>query len=295
MFTDIHSAMAYSDDEKQAAINFAEVFCNLLDNHRDQFAAYLADDAVLDWFGQRISSKVSVASFMKSGVPETVHNLKLVEPSRPIEDWKKTLVESVDNENNVVTSEGQKLHEDSLSNKGLVKPLGNSGYMVQAGCSKEVELKSKLNLNSMPLERSRIEKYKSFEPFQPQFGTAVNCEIPVAPQQYSSARYEDDQGDPKTRVKAFTKVIQFIEALGNVQFRRTKCPNTAAENMKKVADPVKWNRFCKLQIAYSTPNTVFHSRLHDDGIAGNFEIFLLVYRDMSRCRVNLTKVFDRIK
>jgi hypothetical protein len=66
MFTDIHFAMAYTDDEKQTAINFAEVFCDLLDNHRDQFAAYLADDAVLDWFGQRISSKDSILSFMKS-------------------------------------------------------------------------------------------------------------------------------------------------------------------------------------------------------------------------------------
>lgn len=283
------------NDEKQAAINFGEVFCNLLDNHHDQFAAYLADDAVLDWFGQRISSKDSVASFMKSEVPETVHNLKSVEPSHPIQDWKKMLVESVDNENTVITSEGRKLHEDSLSNESLVKPLGNSGYMVQAGCSKEVDVMSKLNLNNMPLERGRVEKYKCLEPFQLQFGTAVNCESPVAPEQYSSARYEEAQGDPKTRVKAFTKVIQFIEALGNVQFRRTKCPNTAAENMKKVADTVKWNRFCKLQIAYSTPNTVFHSSLHDDGIAGNFEILLLVYQDMSRCRVNLSKVFDQMK
>jgi hypothetical protein len=36
-----------------------------------------------------------------------------------------------DDKNNVVTSEGQKLHEDSLLNEGLLKPLGNSGCMVQ--------------------------------------------------------------------------------------------------------------------------------------------------------------------
>lgn len=156
---------------KNAAINFAEVFCSLLDNHRDQLAAHLTDDAVLYWFGHRISSKGSVVWFMKSHVPETVHNLKLVKPSRTIQHWQETLHESVDDENNVVTSEGQKLHEDPLLSEGLVKPFGSSGCMVHTACSKEIDVMSKFNLNSMPLERSRIEKYKSFEPFQPQFGT----------------------------------------------------------------------------------------------------------------------------
>jgi hypothetical protein len=51
--------------------NFAEVFCSLLHKRRDQ-TAYLADDAVLDWFGHRISRKDSIAWFMKLRVPETV-------------------------------------------------------------------------------------------------------------------------------------------------------------------------------------------------------------------------------
>jgi hypothetical protein len=55
---------------------------------------------------------------MKSDVTETVHNLKSLQPSRTIQHWKEMPGESVDDKNNVVTSEGQKLHEDSLSNEG---------------------------------------------------------------------------------------------------------------------------------------------------------------------------------
>lgn len=122
----------------------------------------------------------------------------------------------------------------------------------------------------------------------------MNRESPVASEQYSNARYEEDQGDCLQKTKQ-SKVIHFVVVHGNKQFQRTKLPNKAAENMKKMADTVKWNHFCKLQIAYSATNTVFHSSLHDDGIAGNFEILLLVYQDISQCRVNLTEVFNQMK
>jgi hypothetical protein len=286
--------MASTDDEKQAAIDFAEMFCNVLDKHRDQLIAYLADDAVLDWFGRTISSKNSIAEFMKLEVPETVHNLTSVEPSGPIQHWKKMVVEPMDSENNVTPLRGQTPLHGSLSNECLAKPLDSPDSMVQVTCSKQVDVMAKLNLNSLSLHENGNEKWKSLRPFQSQFLTSMNCGIPVVSEQCYDVRYEEGQGDMPS-VKYFTKSNRFLEARGSIQFQRTKQPDAAPKNMKLMSDTMKWCRFCKLQIAYSAPNVAFHTNDRGGGIAGEFKIWLLVYQDSTRCRRNLSEAFDKVK
>lgn len=287
--------MACTDDEKQAAINFAEAFCNLLDKHRDQLAAYLADDAVLDWFGRTISSKDSIAGFMKLEVPETVHNLTSVEPSGPIQYQKMILVEPVDDENSLIPLKGQELF-DSLSDEDLAKPLASPDYMVQVTSSGEVDAMSKLSLNSLSSEERCSEKYKSLKCFPSQFTSPMNFENPVASGYYNSAKHEEAQRDclPKTSLKSFIRANRYLEACGSIQFLKSRQSDMAPKNMKFMSDTRKWCRFCKLQIAYSIPDMGFHSNDCDDGITGDFKIWLLVYRDNTRCRRNLSEAFDQV-
>lgn len=287
-------AMACTDDEKQAAINFAEVFCTLLDKQRDQLATYLADDAVLDWFGRTISSKESIAGFMKLEVPETVHRFTSVEPSGPIQHRKKALV-TVDDENIVMPSKGHKLPNDSLSSDDLVKLLDNSNSMVEVSCSEESDLI--VDLDSLALHESSIKKCNVLTSLQSHFTAPVNNGIPIASEIYSTAKHEEDQGDchPKTSVMSVTKVNRFLEAYGSVHFQHTKQPGMPPKNMRLKADTVTWSRFCNLQIAYSiSPNTWFHGN-DCDGISGEFKIWLLVYHDYARCRRNLSEAFDQVK
>jgi hypothetical protein len=289
-------AMAWTDDEKQAAINFAEVFCTLMDKERDQLATHLADDAVLDWFGHTISSKDSVAGFMQLEVPETVHRFISVEPSGPIQHRKKAFV-TADDKNNVMPSEGLKLLHDSLSNEELAKPLDNSDCMVEVSCSKESDLIARVNLDSLSVQDTNNEKCNMLTSFQSQFIAPLNYGIPVASEIYSTARHEEGHGDchPKTSVESVTKVNRFLEAHGNVQFQHTKQPGMAPNNVGLKTNSMKWGRFCRLQIAYSiNPNIWCHGN-DCDGISGEFKIWLLVYQHYARCRRNLLEVFDQIK
>jgi hypothetical protein len=284
-------AMACTDDEKQAAVNFAEVFCTLLDKQRDHLATYLADDAVLDWFGRTISSKDSIAGFMKLEVPETVHRFTTIEPSGPIQHRKMAVV-TVDDDNIVVPSKGHKLLDDSLSNDDLVKLLDNSSSVVEVSCPEESDLIAKVDLDSLSLQDSSIKRCNVLTSRQSHFTAPVNSGIAVASEIHSTARREAGQGDchPKTSVMSVTKVNRFLEACGSVQFQRTIQPG-----MRLKADIMKWSRFCKLQIAYSiSPNTWFHGN-DCDGISGEFKIWLLIYQDYARCRRNLSEAFDQAK
>jgi hypothetical protein len=288
--------MAGTDDEKQAAAHFAEIFCNLLDKHRDQLAAYLADDAVLDWFGRTVSSKDSIAEFMNLKVPETVHSLSSVEPSGPIKH-RKMVVEPVDIENGVTLLKGQTRLHASVSGKGLAEPLDSPDCMVQVTCSKHADIMAKLNLSSLSLHENGIDKRKSLESFQSQFLTPMNYGIPVGSEQCYGVRYKEDKEDCLyiPSVKSFTKPNRFLEAVGSIQFQRTRQSDTAPKNMKLTLDTMKWHRFCKLQIAYSTPNIEFHTNDGGDGIAGEFKIWLLVYQSNTRCRKNLSEAFDKVE
>lgn len=288
-------AMACTDDEKQAAVNFAEVFCTLLDKQRDQLATYLADDAVLDWFGRTISSKDSIAGFMKLEVPETVHRFTSVEPSGPIQHRKMALV-TVDNDNIVMPSKGHKSLDDSLSNDDLVKLLDNSNSVVEV-ISQESDLIAKVDLDSLSLQDSSIRTCSVLTSPQSHFTDPMNSGIPVASEIHSTARHGGGQGDchPKTSVMSVTKVNRFLEARGSVHFQRTRQPGAAPKNMRLKADFMKWSRFCKLQIAYSiSPNTWFHGN-DCVGISGEFKIWLLRYQDYARCRRNLSEAFDQAK
>ena len=282
--------MACTDDEKQAAVNFTEVFCTLLDKQRDQLATYLADDAVLDWFGRTISSKDSIAGFMKLEVPETVHSFTSIEPSGPIQHRKMALV-TLDDGNIVMPSKGHKLLDDSLSNDDLVKLLDNSSSMVEVSCSEESDLIAKVDLDSLSLQDSSIKKCNVLASPQSHFTAPVNNDIPAASEIYSTARHEAGQG----YCHPVTKVNRFLEACGSVQFQRTRQPGMAPTNMRLKTDIMKWSRFCKLQIAYSiSPNTWFHGS-DCDGISGEFKIWLLIYQDYARCRRNLSEAFDQAK
>lgn len=284
--------MACTDDEKQAAVNFTEVFCTLLDKQRDQLATYLADDAVLDWFGRTISSKDSIVGFMKLEVPETVHRFTSIEPSGPIQHRKMARV-TLDDYDIVMPSKGHKLLDDSLSNADLVKLLDNSSSVVEVSCSEESDLIANVDLDSLSLQDSSIKKCNVLTSPQSNFTAPVNNGIPVASEIYSTTRHEACH--PKTSVMSVTKVNRFLEACGSVHFQHTKQPGMEPKNMRLKADIMKWSRFCKLQIAYSiSPNTWFHGS-DCDGISGEFKIWLLIYQGYARCRRNLSEAFDQVE
>ncbi|XP_069680509.1 uncharacterized protein [Periplaneta americana] len=274
--------------EKQAAEHFAEVYCNLLDKHRERLGFYLADDAVLDWFGRTVSGKESIAGFINLEVPETQHCLTSILPSDPIQHRKRSYVEPMDD--SVMSSKDQKHLDDSLSDDELAKPLVNTDFIT----SSTKDIVSEINLNRLSLERTGLEStFESVESWESRFTTPMNCEIPTASENYN--KFEEGQGDcfPKASISTSAKANRFLEARGSIQFLRTKQPKMAPKNMKLLSDTMKWGRHFKLQIAYTGPNTGFHQD-RGDGFTEDFKIWLLVYQDNTSCRRNLSNDFDRV-
>lgn len=50
--TEANETKKFSSKEVDEAKKFGEFFIDLLDQHRESFSFYLADTAILDWFGR---------------------------------------------------------------------------------------------------------------------------------------------------------------------------------------------------------------------------------------------------
>ncbi|PSN35922.1 hypothetical protein C0J52_07156 [Blattella germanica] len=282
-------------DERQAAINFSNAFCNILDNHRSKLSLYLADDAVLDWFGRTIHGKDSISGYLNLEVPQTIHTLTSVEPSGPIQHRNRVPVEVIDDDGNSLCSvSSHNTLDNSFSDDELAKPLNLSDQPPQVFCPKD-DILSKINLGSLSFEEDSTENYKAecSKPWESQIETPINREISEC---YANATCEEGQGDcfPKPS-QIFTEANRYLEARGSLQFRRTKINKKFPKNMKLVTDTMKWQRFCKLKIAYSTAKTGFSSNDHGDVLEDDFKIWLLIYQDNTRCRRNLSDAFDQVK
>ncbi|KAJ9593242.1 hypothetical protein L9F63_015188 [Diploptera punctata] len=280
--------MAYSG-EKQGAINFANTYCNLLDKHRTRLCLYLADDAVLDWFGRTIRGKESISGFMNLELPQTVHTLTSVEPSGPIQHRSKPSIEHMDEDGNNVIS--KKETGNYLSNHDLATPLDYSKSTLQTN---EDDLLSELSLNNLSFrENNKDKETDCIQSWETQFTTPVNCDIS---KEFKKVVLEEGQGDCllKTVVHTFTEANKFLEARGSIEFQRCKQSKVMPKNMKLLSDTMKWSRVCKLQLAYSTSGSGFLNNDCGDGLDNNFKIWLVVYQDNTRCRRNLLDAFDQV-
>lgn len=70
--------------QKPDATKFGEFMVNLLENHRDTFQCYLAETALIDWYGQTVKGSKNIGVFFKHKVGEVVHDFPVFQSQETI-------------------------------------------------------------------------------------------------------------------------------------------------------------------------------------------------------------------
>ncbi|XP_049835796.1 uncharacterized protein LOC126281166 [Schistocerca gregaria] len=70
----------FPDQDKLTAEQCANIYCDLVDHHREHLVRHLSDDVVLDWFGRTIAGKEMLLNFFQQET-HMEHKLVSVEPA----------------------------------------------------------------------------------------------------------------------------------------------------------------------------------------------------------------------
>lgn len=219
---------AFSKEEVSEAEKFSDFLMNLLENHNECLVYYLADTALLDWFGHTIKGPKNIVAYLKKNAGKCKHRFTNPSPVRKI-GYR---------ENHVIkfTSEAKRRNSSNFS------PCDSASNSPKLTFSPVTHL---------------IEKGQGDGPHN-------NC--PDSPRK--KIKLDTDQGDSIVE----KPVLKYISSEGHLEFHR--------RSSKKLQPETKWNRSCKLEVAYS---------------ATNFEdcvIYMMIYQGNMKCRRNLLKDFE---
>lgn len=65
--------MSKGEEEINGIKEIAELYFDIIENHRDTLMYYLADTATLDWFGQTVKGTKNIVAFIKGKVGKIRH------------------------------------------------------------------------------------------------------------------------------------------------------------------------------------------------------------------------------
>ncbi|XP_031341195.1 uncharacterized protein LOC116169278 [Photinus pyralis] len=216
----------FTKEEVAEAQKFCDFLINLLENHSECLVYYLADTALLDWFGHTIKGPRNIVAYLKNNAGKCKHRFTNPNPVRKIGF----------RENHVI-----KLPSEAKQRN----PINFSPCDSESNSPK---------LTFSPVTHL-IEKGQGDGPHN-------NC--PESPRK----KFKADNGDQITDKPE----LKYISSNGHIEFHR--------RSSKKLQAETKWNRPCKLEVAYS---------------ATNFEdcvIYMMIYQGNLKCRRNLMKDFD---
>lgn len=74
----------FSDTEQDDARKFGNFIIDLIENHRDSFAYYLSETALLDWYGHTVRTERNIEGFLKNHVGDLVHDFPSFHPAQSI-------------------------------------------------------------------------------------------------------------------------------------------------------------------------------------------------------------------
>ncbi|XP_019757054.1 uncharacterized protein LOC109535576 isoform X4 [Dendroctonus ponderosae] len=223
-------------EDAQKVLDF---FTDLIETSKTHLKYYLAEDIVLDWFGQTIRGQKKVASFIKTKVNPIRHLFKEAKSTSKIGFRDTHLVKAPKSARRILRSSFLSPPRPTLMNTP-VKQLQPS--------TSARRLIGKLNFDSNESPRKR-QKLSSTQ--------LDTSDIDIL-------EPESDSSDVK---------VQYLTAEGHVEFHRP--------SSKKIMKETKWQRPCKIYIAYDSGKDVKDS---------NF--YLIIYEGNVKCRRNLMKSFD---
>ncbi|KAH1019404.1 hypothetical protein HUJ04_009229 [Dendroctonus ponderosae] len=242
-------------EDAQKVLDF---FTDLMETSKTHLKYYLAEDIVLDWFGQTIRGQKKVASFIKTKVNPIRHLFKEAKSTSKIGFRDTHLVKAPKSKRRILRSSFLSPPRPTLMNTP-VKQLQPS--------TSARRLIGKLNFDSNGSSKS-----KSVGSPSPPMNNSL--ESPRKRQKLSSTRLDTSDIDILEPESDSSDVkVQYLTAEGHVEFHRP--------SSKKIMKETKWQRPCKIHIAYDSGKDVKDS---------NF--YLIIYEGNVKCRRSLIKSFD---
>lgn len=70
----------FSNVQLEEAKKFGIFFIDLIENHRDSIICYLAETAVLDWFGHTVKGPRNISRFLRGNVGSFRNSFSIARP-----------------------------------------------------------------------------------------------------------------------------------------------------------------------------------------------------------------------
>nr|XP_023030178.1 uncharacterized protein LOC111518069 [Leptinotarsa decemlineata] len=245
--------MDFTDADMKEAKTFGEFYINKIENHKNLFKYYLADNVVLDWFGQTVRGDKKVNEFLKKTLASVNHLLSDAVPAKKI-GFRDTHIIKVPKEPKVIPI-------------GLMSPPRTFLPKNQTKTPKKQSIASTSRHRS-PRERRESD---SVNQEVSEFPTSPAKKMKTLAGDFAEMNSETVEDEYDT-ITTPSQKLKYIVSEGSVEFHKP--------SLKKLQAETKWRRPCKLSIAYSSTNCT------------DYTIYLIIYEGNNKCRRNLMKEFE---
>ncbi|XP_059061113.1 uncharacterized protein LOC131854008 [Achroia grisella] len=284
--------------EHHQARTFINWYKHMIDNERQNLCLYLADDAILEWFGRTIKTRKKLSAFLKHDMQCSRHDLTTVESINKIEFRQGRISRKDDN------PIASPLNSPDIKNcKRSLKTTCNSPEWAE-GCNPQDDIKE-LDFVNKRLKRHHVEhlNHNDEDVVHMKNGlkrecsadegvevnskgdsvlrrrvkrkcvlvTPPNCEVGQGDCLPSTSGADSDRSHDTLNAQ-LPKLA--VECNGYIEFARSR--------NSRSTDTMKWDRKCKIQISYS----------QDPLNIGEYIIWALIYSGESKCRRNLLAAFE---
>ncbi|KAG5873210.1 hypothetical protein JTB14_019518 [Gonioctena quinquepunctata] len=252
--------MEFTDEDMKEAKTFGEFYVDKLENHKNLFKYYLAENVVLDWFGQTIRGEKKVNDFLKKTLASVNHLFSDALPAKEI-GFRDTHIIKVPKEPKLIPI-------------GLMSPPRTFHLKTQAKTPK------KQSIPSTSRNRSQ-ERPPPPQPREQGQGDGFHrdeCPTSPAKKMKTSALGDFADADSETvegeydSVSTTTQKLKYAVSEGAIEFHKP--------SLKKLQVETKWRRPCKLSVAYAATNCT------------DYTMYLIIYEGNNKCRRNLMREFE---
>lgn len=279
--------MNFSEEEIKCAQIFCKFYIDLLEEENSAILYYLSETATLDWFGKTIKGPRNISTFLKGEIACAKHLFVNILPVREIA-YRNTHTNK---------KESKCSTKRKLLNHTIIIPNSPPSPLTPD------EITPPKQISASPLIHHAIEAgqgdglHNITQPLKDLDDSGISVhgmEGSTIPMMTEGCCIKSIQGSPMkrvklnndakagTEVKSADKIIEIVEGNkgvvryvtleGHMEFRR--------RSTKKFQRETKWQRPCKLHIAYSCPKV------------SESTIYLIIYEGNMRCRRNLLKEFE---
>lgn len=288
--------------KRQQARTFINWYKRMVDDERQNLCLYLADDAILEWFGRTIKTRKKVSAFLKYDMQCSRHDFTTIESIDKIQIRQHRISRKDDTLANPLDSPDI---IDCKIKRSVKRNLNDSPEWAE-GCNPQDDLKES-NFAIKRIKKHHVEtqypdnKHEDLisqrnglkREYTAEEGAEINSKgdsvlgkrakrrcVPVTPPNCEvgqgdclpSTSGTDSDRSHDTLNAQLPKLA--VECNGYIEFVRSRS--------NRSTDTMKWDRKCKIQISYS----------QDPLNIGEYIIWALVYSDESKCRRNLLAAFE---